>query len=165
MATIRSSSPSAETRMPVRIGRVSSREAERATLAIVSTNAGAGIDDLGSPPGSGSGGKSSARSVRRWKRAVPATISTSCCRAQLERHVVAGQLADDVEQQARREDDVARARDLGRSGTRSPISMSVARSSHAAPAATSWTPESAWTALRVDATRDDRLQLREQLGC
>ena len=128
---MRSSSPLAETRMPVRIGRVSSREAERDTRAIVSTNAGAGIETTWSPPGSGSGGKSSARSVRMWKRAVPPTISTSCSAGpQLERDVAAAQRADDVEQQAGREHDRARALDLAASsGTRRPTSMSVARSS------------------------------------
>ena len=56
--------PDADTRMPVRIGRVSSRDADRATRLIVSTNAAAGTLTTVSPPGSGSGGKSSARSVR-----------------------------------------------------------------------------------------------------
>jgi hypothetical protein len=32
------------------------------------------------------------------------------------------------------------------------MSMSVARSSHVSAAVSSWTPESAWSALRVDAT-------------
>ena len=62
----------------MRIGRVSSREAERATRLIVSTNAAAGTSTMFSPPGSGSGGKSSARSVRMWKVAEPETTSTSC---------------------------------------------------------------------------------------
>ena len=39
------------------------------------------------------------------------------------------------------------------SGTRSPTSMSVARSSTRPPEASSWTPDNACTALRVDATR------------
>ena len=39
------------------------------------------------------------------------------------------------------------------SGTRRPISMSVARSSTRPPAAAICTPDSAWTALRVEATR------------
>ena len=43
--------PDAETRIPVRIGRVSSREAERATFAIVSTKAAAGTLTTWSPPG------------------------------------------------------------------------------------------------------------------
>ena len=64
--------------MPVRIGRVSSRDAERATRLIVSTNAAAGTLTTVSPPGSGSGGKSSARSVRMWNVAEPERISTSC---------------------------------------------------------------------------------------
>ena len=62
----------------MRIGRVSSREADRATRLIVSTNAAAGTLTTVSPPGSGSGGKSSARSVRMWNVAEPDRISTSC---------------------------------------------------------------------------------------
>ena len=61
---MRSSDPEAETRIPVRIGLVSSREAERATLAIVSMNGAAGTVTSASPACSGRGGKSSARSVR-----------------------------------------------------------------------------------------------------
>ena len=47
-----------------------------------------------------------------------------------------------------------RARPSASSGTRRPISMSVARSSTVVPAASSWTPERACTALRVEATRE-----------
>ena len=50
--------------MPVRTGRVSSREAELATRRTVSTNALAGTLTVPSVSGSGNGGKSSARSVR-----------------------------------------------------------------------------------------------------
>ena len=77
----------AETRMPVRIGRVSSRDAERATRAIVSTNACAGQRDDGVPAGgSGNGGKSSARSVRMWNVAAPAVdLDVLLGRPQLER--------------------------------------------------------------------------------
>ena len=78
VATIRSSWPEAETSTPVRCGRVSSREAERATRLIVSTNACEGTRMV-EPPGSGSFGKSSSGSVRRWNFAVPETTSTSCC--------------------------------------------------------------------------------------
>ena len=111
---MRSSSPAAETRMPVRIGRVSSREAERATRAMVSVKAGAGMVTIWSPPGSGSGGKSSARSVRMWKRAGAGDdLDVLLGGAQLERDVAGGQLAHDVEEQARGEDDGARALDGG----------------------------------------------------
>ena len=72
-----SSVPVAETRMPVRIGLVSSRDADRETLVAVSTNAAAGTVTTVSPPGSGRGGKSSARSVRMWKRDGPEITSTS----------------------------------------------------------------------------------------
>ena len=63
--------------MPVSTGRVSSRDAERATLSTVSTNAAPGTSTR-SPSGSGNGGKSSERSVRMWNVAEPPTISTSC---------------------------------------------------------------------------------------
>ena len=68
-----------------------------------------------SPPGSGSGGKSSARSVRRWNFAEPATTSTSCSAGRSSSDDVAapGSERDDVEQQARREHDRALARDVG----------------------------------------------------
>ena len=68
--------------MPVRTGRVSSREAELATLRIVSTNAlGRHADGAVRRPARGSGGKSSPRSVRMWNVALPATSSTSCSAA------------------------------------------------------------------------------------
>ncbi len=141
--------------MPVRIGRVSSREADRATARIVSTNARAGIATVVSPPGSGSGGKSSARSVRRWKlRRAGDELDVLVLGPQLERHLVAGQLADDVEQQPRRQDRFAGARrPRRRAASRRPISMSVARSSTPPSVAAICTPESAWIALRVEATR------------
>ena len=74
--------------------------------------------------------------------------------AQLERDLGAGQGAHDVEQQPRWEHDVAgRLHGRASSGRRRPTSMSVARSSAVSPSAWSWTPESACTALRVEATR------------
>ena len=80
MATIRSSLPEADTSTPVRCGRVSSREAERATRSIVSTKAAVGHRAWSPrPPAPGSLGKSSSGSVRRWNFAVPDTTSTSCC--------------------------------------------------------------------------------------
>ncbi len=50
--------------MPVSTGRVSSRDAELATLSAVDTNADTGSDTAVSGSGSGNGGKSSARNVR-----------------------------------------------------------------------------------------------------
>ena len=68
-----------------------------------------GMVTIWSPPGSGSGGKSSARSVRMWNFAVPATTSTSCSAGRSSSETSpAGQLARDVEQQAGGEDDGAR---------------------------------------------------------
>ena len=155
MATIRSSSPEAETRIPVRIGRVSSLDAERATWPTVSTNAAAGIWTTESPPGAGSGGKSSARSVRRWKRAVAEMISTSPSegRSSSETSEPGSCRATSSSRRAGRTTSPGRATSA-RSGTRRPISMSVARSSTPSSPAATWTPESAWTALRVEATRE-----------
>jgi hypothetical protein len=116
--------------MPVRIGRVSSREAERATLPIVATNAWAGTVTTASPVGSGKGGKSSPRSVRMWNVAEPETISTSCSDVR----------SSMVTSEAGSERTTSSVRRAGRtavpsrwisalSGTRRPTSMSVARSS------------------------------------
>ena len=142
--------------MPVRIGRVSSREAERATRAIVSVKAGAGmVDDL---VAAGLGQRREVLGAQRADveaRGAGDDLDVLLGGPQLERHVAAGQLADDVEQQARGEDDRARrARPGASSGTRRPTSMSVARSSHGRPRRAICTPESACTALRVDATRE-----------
>ena len=99
--------------MPVSTGRVSSREAERATLSTVSTNAGPGTSTRPSPSGSGNGGKSSRRSVRMWNVAEPRDdLDVLLGGAQLERDLVAGQRADDVDEQPRRQDDGALADDL-----------------------------------------------------
>ena len=66
MATIRSVLPLALIRIPVSTGRVSSREAERATFATVSLNALASSTLAPWPsPAAGSDGKSSLRRTRR----------------------------------------------------------------------------------------------------
>src|SRR5215210_5038318 len=75
---MRSSVPLAVTSTPVRCGRVSSLEAARATRAMVSTKAVAGTVMLPSVGASGSFGKSSVGSVRRWNFDGPETTSTSC---------------------------------------------------------------------------------------
>ena len=98
--------------MPVRTGRVSSREAERATLRTVWTKASPGTWTR-SPSGSGKGGKSSERSVRMWKvRGAADDLHVLLGRTQLERDVGAGQRADDVDDEPRRQDDGALADDL-----------------------------------------------------
>ena len=154
MATIRRLDASAETRTPVRIGRVSSREAERETRAIVSVNAAAGTTTVVSPPGSGSIGKSSPRSVRRWNVALPATSSTSCCSGRSSMLTVGpgSRRTTSSSSRAGRTTSPGRWTSAG-SGARSAISMSVARSSTALSVAAIWTPESAWIADRVDAMR------------
>ncbi len=154
MATIRSSLSDADTRIPVSTGRVSSREADRATLSTVSTNAGPGTSTRPSPSGSGNGGKSSRRSVRMWKVAEPATISTSCSVARSSSDTESPGSARTTSTSSRAGSTTAPSRTISPwSGTRRPISMSVARSSMAPPLAVSCTPESAWTALRVEAAR------------
>src|SRR3954469_18928811 len=112
---MRSSSPDADTRMPVSTGRVSSREAERATLPTVSTKAGAGTWTRSSPSSSGNGGEASRRSVRKWNLAAPPPsheLHVLLGRPQLQRDGVAGQRPHDVDQQAGRQDDRAVTRDL-----------------------------------------------------
>ena len=152
---MRSSWPDAVTRMPVRMGRVSSREALRWTRVIVSTKAPAGTETTASPPASGKGGKSSARSVRMWKVAEPETISTSCSlgRCSSDTRSPGSARMTSSSRRAGRTTVPSRLTSAVETGTRKPTSMSVARSSAPAWVAWSWTPESACTAERVEATR------------
>ncbi len=114
MATIRSSRPLAVTSTPVRCGRVSSREAARATRAIVSTNAWVGTVSTPSVGASGSFGKSSWGSVRRWKRAWPDVTSTSCCALRYSSVISSfGQGAGHVQQQPARHHGLARRGRIG----------------------------------------------------
>ena len=153
----------AETRMPVSTGRVSSREAEPATFWRGRDERRRRGARRRSASGSGNGGKSSPRSVRMWKRGVAGDeLDVLLGGAELERHLRGRQRADDVEQQASREHDGALAATSASSGTRRPTSMSVARSSQPSCVAASWTPESAWIALRVEATRLTVCSCREQ---
>ena len=160
---MRSSSPAAETRMPVRIGRVSSREADRATRAMVSVKAGAGMVTIWSPPGSGSGGKSSARSVRMWKRAVPATTSTSCSagRSSSETSPAGSWRTTSRSRRAGRTTVPGRSM-VASSGTRRATSMSVARSCTDVLGGDLHAGERLHGAARRRHARDD-LELREQL--
>ena len=152
---MRSSSPDADTRIPVSTGRVSSREAERATLSTVSTKASPGTLTRPSASGSGKGGKSSRRSVRMWKVAEPATISTSCSDERSSSETASPGSARTTSTSRRAGSTTPPSRTTSpSSGTRSPISMSVARSSMPSDRAPrSGLPDSAWTALRVDAAR------------
>ena len=114
MATILSSRPVADARIPVSTGRVSSRDADPATFSAVATNVSAGSEIEPSDSGSGNGGKSSARSVRMWKVALPDTSSTSCsCERSSKRHLGCRQRPDHVEQQPCREHHDALADNLG----------------------------------------------------
>jgi hypothetical protein len=90
-----------------------------------------------------------------WKRAGPQMISTSC--SEERSSSVSGPdgswRATSSMSRAGRTTVPSRST-WAMSGTRRPISMSVARSSTSPPAACTCTPDSAWTAERVDATRD-----------
>ena len=128
---MRSSSPVAETRMPVSTGRVSSRDAERATFADRRDERRRRAPGRGRrPPASGNGGKSSSRSVRMWNVAAPATISTSCSAARSSSVTESPGSERTTSTSSRAGSTTAPSRTTSpSSGTRSPISMSVARSS------------------------------------
>ena len=68
---------SKRTRIPVRTGRDSSRDAERPTFVIVSRNAVRSTWNCSPPPGSGRRGKSSALNVCRLYEAEPQVSRTS----------------------------------------------------------------------------------------
>ena len=152
---MRSSRPAAETRMPVRIGRVSSRDAERATRATVSTNAAAGTSTTASPAGLGQ-----RREVLAAQRpdveggGAGLDLDVLVGRPQLERDLRGRKRADDVERQARRHD--RRARPHDRRLERDPQAHLHVGGASSTPSSWTeiWTPESAWTALRVEATRE-----------
>ena len=151
---MRSSWPEADISIPVSTGRVSSREAERATRVTVSTNASSGKAMRVSGEGSGNVGKSSARSVRRWKVAGPEINSTSCSALRSSSVSSSAGSARATSSSSRAGSTALPGRETSAlSGTRNPISMSVARSSALASSTEIITPESAWTALRVEATR------------
>ena len=99
--------------MPVRTGRVSSREAERATLATVATNACGRHLDAALLLGLGEGREVlEAQRADVERRRAGDDLDVLLGAAQLERDAVAGQRADDVHEQARRQDDGALADDL-----------------------------------------------------
>jgi hypothetical protein len=83
-------------------------------LPTVSTKAFAGSTTTWSPPGSGSVGKSSVRSVRMWKRAGPQMISTSCSEERSSSvREPDGSWPGHVEHEARGQDHGPLALDLG----------------------------------------------------
>ena len=116
--------------MPVSTGRVSSREAERATRVIVSTKAVAGSVTRASSVGSGSDGKSSARNVRRWNVVGPQRSSTSCSAVRSSIVTVSPGSDRATSRSSRAGSTAAPGRATSAaSGMRRPISMSVASSS------------------------------------
>ena len=94
-------------------GRVSSRDAERATLATVATNAAAGNLDAAVSLRLGERREVlDAERADMERRGPGHDLDVLLGRAQLERHGVAGQRADDVDQEARGQHDRAVADDL-----------------------------------------------------
>ena len=94
-------------------GRVSSREAERATLLTVATNAGAG--HLHAPVAVGLRERREVLEAQRAdveRRGAGDDLDVLLGGTQLERHGVARQRADDVDEQPRRQHDGAVADDL-----------------------------------------------------
>ena len=89
-----------------------------------------------------------------WNVAAPATISTSCSAVRSSSVTVSPGSERTTSTSSRAGSTTAPSRTTSpSSGTRRPISMSVARSSMPVDDASSCTPESAWTALRVEAAR------------
>ena len=90
-----------------------------------------------------------------WNVAAPPTSSTSCSDgAQLERHLVAGQRAHDVDEQPRRQHDGALADDLAlERHAQADLHVGGAQLDRRRRGAWSCTPDSACTALRVEAAR------------
>ena len=151
---MRTSRSLAETSTPVRWGRVSSRDAARATRAIVSTKAVPGTVSTPDFGASGRFGKSSTGSVRRWNRAGPETTSTSCCA--LRYSSVTSSFGSERTTSSKSRPGttaVPSAESDASRPTRIPSSMSVARSSTRPSATWIRTPASVWMALRVETPR------------
>ena len=151
---MRSSLPLAVTSTPVRCGRVSSREAARATREIVSTKACVGTVSTPAVGASGSFGKSSWGSVRRWNRAWPEVTSTSCWA--LRYSSVRSSFGSERTTSSSRRPGITAwpgVEDSGSRLTRRPSSISVAWSSDGPSSTLISTPASVWIALRVDAAR------------
>ena len=114
--------------------------------------------------GSGSFGKSSSGSVRRWNLAEPEMTSTSCSRrAVLQRDLGLRERAGDVEQQAAGNHDRALGGDLGieaRRGCRGRCRWPGAR--RVPSSSLIRTPASVWIALRVEAARATIEELGEE---
>ena len=152
--------------MPVSTGRVSSREAERATRATSARTPRLAATTRVSGDGDGSDGKSSARSVRRWKVVGPQISSTSCSalRSSIVSVSAGSERATSSSSRAGSTAEPGRTTSAW-SGTRRPISMSVASSSGAASAGGG--DHHAGEGLDGAARGGDAsggLQLREQLG-
>ena len=155
MATIVISPPLALTRTPVRTGRMSSREAARATTSTVSAIAAAGIVS-GCSPSAGNFGKSSAGRTRRWKLEPPLRISTSRSDSRSSSWTdVVAERAGELGEQAAGKQDRAGALGLGLEVVCRPISRSVAERLTAPPSSTAIRmPESDWVAARVETARE-----------
>ena len=155
MATIVISSPLALTRTPVSTGRMSSRDAARATTSTVSAIAWAGIVS-GCSPSAGNFGKSSAGRIRRWKLEPPLRISTS--RSDSRSSSWTDSSPSERESSASRRPGRRTEPGPSASASRSvcrPISRSVAERLTLPPSSTAIRiPDSDWVAARVETARE-----------
>ncbi len=112
--------PTADIRMPVSTGRVSSREAERATRETVCTNASAGSETRVSADGSGRRGEvfgAQRAQMKRRRSGDQLDVLLRRCAARASARAVRERTRD-VQQQARRQDGCARAAAPRRRGPR-----------------------------------------------
>ncbi len=154
MATIVISFAEAVTKTPVSTGRMSSRDAARATRSMLAASAAAGIR-IGSPSALGSFGKSSAGSTRRWKLELPLRISTSRSASRVSISTVSS-----ASERATSASSFPGSRTEPPPSTvasievRRPRSRSVADRVTEPSPASSRTPDSAWVAARVETARE-----------
>ena len=138
----------------MRCGRVSSREAERATREMVSTNGAAGTVSAPDSAGSGSFGKSSSGRVRRWNFAEPEITSTSCSEERYSSETESFGSERATSRSRRPGTTTAPSAPISASSAaRIPRSVSVACSSALPSSSRIRTPASVWMALRVEAAR------------
>ena len=148
--------PRTATRMPVSTGRDSSRDAARATRAIVSSSDSRSTANVATASTSGRRGKSSALYVlQRVARAAGGDVHDRLGRLVLDRHLVARQQPRDVDERLARQDDRRRRlRSAPATVARSESSMSVAARRSSAPRASSRIPDRICTDVRVDSARE-----------
>ena len=155
MATIVISFPEAVTKTPVSTGRMSSREAARATRSMLSASAAAGILIGSAVARRGSVGKSSAGSTRRWKLELPLRISTSRSASRVSISTVSS-ASERATSASRRPGSRTEPppSTVASTAVRRPRSRSVAERVTEPSPASIRTPERAWVAARVETARE-----------